>query len=203
MMLDPASEAGRLLGEIRSLSTCDCTALDAATGSLSDGEKYFIASELTRTATHIATRVGSARGLPPPTTQRVAGPDSIDLSAQGTAVPVAVWFVRNTLHKWLWTDVLTDAELAAHELTAALVGAVEARQPLPPTRITLRLRPVSPARLVIEVHDSPENAHLVAEAERLISETVERISVRCGRHHNGRRAVLWSELARPELLRSQ
>lgn len=108
-------------------------------------------------------------------------------------------FVRNTLVRWAWSDVLADAERAVHDLTKAFVAAVEDRELEYPTRMTLRLRAESAARLVVELHDSPENAAIIAESGRLISDYVERISVRCGQHCASGRTVIWCELGRPEV----
>ncbi|MEU2034937.1 hypothetical protein [Nocardia amamiensis] len=190
------AEAQALLEKIRRISASECTALDAATVALSDHEKSMLANQLRRVAAHITRRVGSARGsLEPPPSGRT---DRIHLSAQLNAVPVAEMFVRNTLHKWDWADMLADAERVTHELATAFVAAIDEHPPANPTRMTLRLRAVSPSRLVVELHDSPENARIIGGAARLISECVERISVRYGRHSAGGRTVLWCELGRPE-----
>lgn len=196
-MSSPARIAD-LLGEIRRISACKHAALDAATGPLSDREKAILAGQLTKVAAHIATRVGVSQGLPPPGTLPGARTDRLDLSAQFSAVRVAGMFLRNTLFRWGWTDLLGDAERAVHDLTKAFVAAVEDRELGYPTRMTLRLRAESAARLVVELHDSPENAGVVAESGRLISDYVERISVRCGQHFAGGRTVIWCELGRPE-----
>jgi hypothetical protein len=194
---------GSLLDEIRRVGFCDSGALDAAIGALTDGEKAMLASQLTQVAAHIGTRVGSSRGLPPPGTLPGAGTDRLDLSAQWSAVPVAAMFVRNTLHRWQWADVLVDAERAVHELAKAFVAAVEDAELPYPTRMTLRLRAASARRLVVELHDSFENAAVIADSGWLVSDCVERISVRCGQHSHNGRTVVWAELARPELDRWQ
>ncbi|MBB5917463.1 hypothetical protein BJY24_006375 [Nocardia transvalensis] len=189
---------GELLEEIRRLSSCEHAALDAATGLLSEGERAYLADRLTQVAVHIATRAGVGRGLPPPGTLPGAGTDRIDLSVQCTAILVAGMFLRNTLFRWGWMDVLTDAGRAVHDLTTAFVAAMEDSPVRYPTRMTVRLRAVSAARLVVEVQDSPENAGVIAEAGRLISADIERNSVRCGQHTIGGRTVVWAELSRPE-----
>ncbi|WP_245671266.1 DUF4254 domain-containing protein [Nocardia amamiensis] len=190
--------AHALLEQIRRIGASNRMALEAATVALSDREKDMLASQLTRVAAHIAARGGNARGLPLPEAAPGGGTDRIDLSAQLNAVPVAEMFVRNTLHKWGWAGVLVNAERVTHELTTAFVTAIEHQGLATPTRMTLRLRAVSSARLVVELHDSPENATIIGGAGRLISECVERISVRYGRHSAGGRTVLWCELERPQ-----
>ncbi|RDI50140.1 hypothetical protein [Nocardia mexicana] len=196
-MSDPARDTD-LLDEIRRVGACAGTDLDAVTLALSDGEMTFLARQLTKVATHIATRAGSSRGLPPPGTLPGAGTDRIDLSAQWTAIPIAGMFLRNTLTRWLWADVMVDADRAVHDLTKAFVAVIETRQLPYPTRMTLRLRAASATRLIVELHDSPENAHITTESGNLISPRIENISVRCGQHTNRGRTILWCELARPE-----
>lgn len=198
MMNDLPRAASELLATIRGISISQGSALDAATRSLGDTEKVLLAAELTRVADHIASRVGSSRGLPPPGTLPPAGIERIDLSAQPTAVPVAGMFVRNTVIRWLWVDLLTATECVVHDLTTAFIDALTACELAHPTRMSLRLRSAASGRLIVEVRDSPENAHLIAHAGRLISDRVERMSVRCGQHCAGGRTVLWSELRRPE-----
>ncbi|WP_280384215.1 hypothetical protein [Nocardia wallacei] len=151
-----------LLAELRRIGWCDHAALDAATRSLSDREKSFLADKLTQAAVHIATGIGCSRGLPPPNTLPGAGTDRIDL-------------------------------------TASFVTVIEECGLDHPTRMTLRLRAMSAARLVVELHDSAENAEFIAGSGTLITEYVERASIRCGQHYTGARTVLWSELSRPEL----
>ncbi|MBB5914181.1 hypothetical protein BJY24_003048 [Nocardia transvalensis] len=197
-MNTPAFE-NDLLDHIRRLGACECAAVGAATNALSEREKAILAAQLSKVATHLATRAGSSVGLPPPGTTPGAGIDRIDLSAQWTALPVARIFVHNTLIRWQWGDVLIDGECAVQELITAFVAAVEACPLGYPTRMTLRLRVLSAARLVVELHDSPENAQVIIDSGRLITECVERISVRCGRHSAGGRTVLWAELGRPEV----
>ncbi|MBB5911888.1 hypothetical protein BJY24_000755 [Nocardia transvalensis] len=111
---------------------------------------------------------------------------------------MAAIFVRNTVLRWRWDDVLIDGERAVREMTGAFVAAVEARDLGYPTRMGIRLRAVSSGRLVIEVHDSAENASVIADSGRLVTETVERISVRCGQYCTAGRTVLWAEIGRPE-----
>ncbi|WP_147289029.1 hypothetical protein [Nocardia mexicana] len=181
------------------MSACECSALDAAMRGLGDREIAVLAGQLTKVAAHIAARVGSARGLPPPGTLPGAGADRIDLSAQPTAVPVTAMFVRNTLFKWQWGDVLVDAERAVREMTNCFVAALDACDLGYPTRMSVRLRAVSAGRLIVELHDSVENAAAIAGSGNLISKYVERISARCGQYRTGGRTVLWAELGRPEL----
>ncbi|WP_157117352.1 hypothetical protein [Nocardia vaccinii] len=197
------SDSGRddLLDDLRRVGACECIAIDAATRLLSDREKQILADQLARVATHLATRVGSSRGLPPPVVLPGGGSDRIDLSAVWSAVAIAGLFVRNTMHRWFWADVLVDAERLAVELTASFVTAVTSSMLDHPTRMMLRLRAISAVRVVVELRDSPENAHVVAAAGPLITPCVEKISVRCGQHVVAGRTMLWAELARPELRR--
>ncbi len=79
--------------------------------------------------------------------------------------------------------MLADAERVVHDLTKAFAAAVEDYELQYPTRLTLWLRAESAARLLVEVHDSPENSMIIAESGRLVSDYVERIkSARCGQH---------------------
>ena len=191
-----------LLDAIRRAGAGDCRALDAATGVLSDREKAFLVTQLRRVATHLATRVGSVPGLPPPETLPGSGSDHLELSAQQSAVPVAAIFVRNTLmYRWGWADLVIEAEHAVREMTSMFVAAILRFDRTDPTRMTLRLRAVSSGRLVIELYDSPANDDIITDTPRLISEHLERLSVRCGRHRSGGRTVVWCEIGRPELSR--
>ncbi|WP_280385998.1 hypothetical protein [Nocardia wallacei] len=187
-----------LLNDIRRVSACECSALDAATWGLSAREIAVLAGQLTKVAAHIATRAGSARGLPPPGTLPGAGADRLDLSAQRSAVPVAAMFVRNTLFKWQWGDVLVDAERAVREMANSFVAAIEECDLGYPTRMSIRLRAISAGRLIVELHDSVENSAAVAASGNLINERVERMSARSGQYRTGGRTVLWAELGRPE-----
>lgn len=190
-----------LLADLRRVGACECIAIDAATRLLTDREKEILADQLARIATHLATRVGSSRGLPPPVVLPGGGCDRIDLSAVWPTVAIAGLFVRNAMHRWFWADVLVDAERVAVELTASFVAAVSSAMPDRPTRMMLRLRAISAARVIVELRDSPENAPVVAAAGPLITPCVEKISVRCGQHVVAGRTMLWAELSRPELQR--
>lgn len=190
-----------LLDQIRRLGTSECRALDAATAGLSDREKVILSAQLSRVATHIAAGVESPAGWPPPEVLPGNGSGSLMLSAQSSAVLVAALFVRNTLHRWGWADVLVDAECVVRELTTAFVAAVAQAGVTDPTRMTLRLRAPAYRRLVIELRDGPDNAAVIAQAGSLITERVARIGVRSGRYCANGRTVLWCELARPELSR--
>lgn len=197
----PELRNDQLLTEIRNICACECTALDAAAQRMSDREKQILVDQLTRVATHLATRVGESPC--PPDAPPGLGSDRIDLSAVRSAIPVAGMFIRNTLRRWLWMDVLIATERAATELTTAFITAVEAAALEYPTRMTLRLRTISAARVVVELRDSPENAPIIAAAgPLLITPALEEVSVRCGGHTTpAGRTLVWSELSRPELQR--
>ncbi|GAB2707320.1 hypothetical protein GCM10027089_32710 [Nocardia thraciensis] len=66
--VDGAARNDDLLDNIRRVSACECSALDVAILGLGDREIAVLAGQLTKVAAHIAARVGSARGLPPPGT---------------------------------------------------------------------------------------------------------------------------------------
>lgn len=193
--------ARTLLDELRRIGASECRALDAATAPLSDREKVLLSAQLARIATHIGSRVGTAQGLPPPDILPGSSSGRLDLSAQLPSVIVAAVFVRNTLHRWGWADVALDTECAVRELLTAFVTAIDAAEPIAPTRMTLRLRALSHRRLVVELRDCPANAAIIATAGYLISTHIERISVRSGQHTAAGRTVVWCELARPEFSR--
>lgn len=200
-MTDSRSSAGqKLLEQIRCLAGSETRALDAATVGLSDAEKLILSTQLARIATYIAACVEYS-GAPPPHVLPGNSSGSLALSAHGPAVLVATHFVRNTLHGWGWADVLVDAERATRELTTTFVTAMAKAGVTTSTRMTLRLRAPADRRLLIELRDSAENAHVIEEAGDLITEQVERISVRSGQFRANGRTVLWCELARPELSR--
>lgn len=200
-MCEARSAPRMLLDQIRQVGASEWGALDAATAVLSDREKVLLADQLTRVATQIATRVGYPPDSPPP--EVLPGSDSgrLALTVQPAAVLAAALFVRNTLHRWGWADLLVDAEYATRELTTAFVTAVAAAEYSTPTRMVLRLRALSRRRLVVELRDSPGNADLIATSEYLLSTHLQRISVHSGRCCTAGRTVLWCELARPELSR--
>ncbi|WP_067887111.1 hypothetical protein [Nocardia vaccinii] len=187
--------------EIRRVAWCDHATLDAVAELLDNREINILAGKLGMVAAHMASRAGAGQGMPPPGTFPGAGSERIDLAAQWNAVTVAGWFVRRKLTAWWWHDVLFDSVLVTYELVKAFVAAVADDDSSRITRLTLRLRALSAGRLVIEVHDSPENAHLISAADNLISAQVEHIAHHCGRHEHHGRTVLWCELARPELTR--
>ncbi|NQE91215.1 hypothetical protein [Nocardia terpenica] len=187
----------QLLDEIRRVSLCDRVALDAATRVLTDSEKALLVSRLTKVAACIATCIDSGRSLPPPGTLSDAGSDHIELSAQRTALPTATLFLRRALQKWQWTDVRLQVERAVLDLVGAFVAVMEDARLSYPTRITLLLRIATSDRLVIEVHDSTENASIIAASGRLISDYVQRFSTRCGQYRHTERTVVWCEIARP------
>ncbi len=187
-----------LLAQMRRICASDAAALDSATEALSDIEKRLLANHFSQVAAHIASRIGCRRGLPPPDCLPGSG-ERLELSAQVTAPLVAKMFVRNVLHRWWWVDVLADSEFVVHELTTAFVDAVADHERPHPTRMSIRLRAVSATRLVIEVHDSADNAALLESAGRLVTEAVQHRSVRCGRHTAHGHTMLWAELCRPEL----
>ncbi len=187
--------------ELRRVGWCDHATLDAVAELLDDREINILAGKLGMIAAHLASRAGIGRGMPPPGTFPGAGNERIDLAAQWNAVTVAGWFVRKKLTAWWWHDVVFDAVLVTYELVKAFVAAVADDDPSRVTRLTLRLRALSAGRLVIEIHDSPENAHLISAADNLISDQVEHIAHHCGRHEHHGRTVLWCELTRPELTR--
>ncbi|MBO0853043.1 MAG: sensor histidine kinase [Nocardia sp.] len=193
MTLDPA----RVLYQLRSLTTVDHLMLDAATRYISEGERSTLANQLSRAATHLATGIGSNRAVPSSLTATGTDCDELDLCAQPTAALVAAVFVRNTLHRWQWGDVLVDAECVVRELITAAVDAVTADGPGYPTRITVRLNAIASTRLRVEIRDCPDNAAAIAAAERLTTDRVEHLSARCGRHHAHGRTTLWAELTRP------
>lgn len=190
-----------LRDEIRRIGAYDHATLDAVAELLGDREIIFLASRLGMIATHMASRAGIAQGMPPPGTVPGAGTERIDLAAQWNAVTVAGWFVRRKLTAWWWHDVLFDAVLVTYELVKAFVTAVADDDPDRITRLTVRLRALSAGRLIIEVHDSPENAHLIAASENLISDQVQHTAHHYGRYTHQGRTVLWCELARPDLSR--
>ncbi|MBF6174653.1 hypothetical protein [Nocardia blacklockiae] len=192
-----------LLAELRRIVSCGHTDLDVAVQTLSDREIAFLSGQLAKVAVHLATRIGGAAGLPPPGTLPGAGAEQLDLSAQRSALPVARMFVRNSLFRWQWGDVLHDADGVTQVMCRSFVAAVEAYGLGYPTRMTLRLRVLSAARLIVELHDSAENAALVSTSDQLVTAEIEQRSVRCGRHRAGGRTVLWAELARPEFGRWQ
>ena len=187
--------------ELRRVGWCDHATLDAVAELLDDREINILAGKLGMIAAHLASRAGIGRGMPPPDTFPGAGNERIDLAAQWNAVTVAGWFVRKKLTAWWWHDVVFDAVLVTYELVKAFVAAVADDDPSRVTRLTLRLRALSAGRLVIEIHDSPENAHLISAADNLISDQVGHIAHHCGRHEHHGRTVLWCELTRPELTR--
>lgn len=195
------SRAAALRDEMRRIGACDHATLDAVAAMLGEREIVILADKLGNVAAHMASRAGSSRGLPPPGTFPGAGAERIDLAAQWNAVTVAGWFTRATLMRWQWGDVLFDAASVTYELTKAFVGAIVEHEPDSITRMTLRLRTLSAGRLLVELHDSPENAPWIAGARDLISKQVGHIAVRSGRYEAAGRTVLWCELARPELSR--
>jgi len=184
--------------EIRRIGACDHATLDAVAAMLDDREITVLAGKLGNAAAHIASRTGTRGGLPPPGTVPGAGAERIDLTAQWNAVTVAGWFVHKTLMSWWWTDVLFDGVYVTYELAKAFVGAVQEHEPDSVTRMTLRLRALSTGRLVVELHDSSENAAWIAAADGLISEQVAHLALRSGRYEANGRTVLWCELARPD-----
>ncbi|MQY19490.1 hypothetical protein [Nocardia macrotermitis] len=187
--------------ELRRIASYDHATLDAVAAVLDDREINVLAGRLGMLAAHLASRAGLGRGMPPPGTFPGAGSERIDLAAQWNAVTVAGWFVRRKLTAWWWYDLLFDGVLVTYELVKAFVTAVAEDDPSRVTRLTLRLRALSAGRLVIEVHDSPENAHLISAADNLISTQVQHVAHLYGRHEHHGRTVLWCELARPELTR--
>ncbi|WP_067670334.1 hypothetical protein [Nocardia miyunensis] len=165
---------------------------------LSDREIIILAGQLEAVAMHLASRAGGESGAPPGPILRA---ERIELAAQWDSVTIAGRFVRNTLTRWLWVDALFDAQLAIYELTKAFVSVVQAADAIEPTRMTVRVRAVSTSRLVLEVHDSPDNAEILSAADNLISERIRRTAIRCGLHRTNGRTTAWCELARPEFNR--
>jgi hypothetical protein len=194
-MTEPAET---LRDDLRRVAWCDYASIDAAAELLDDREIIILAGRLDNLATHLSSRAGDGHPDPPRGAAPGIGPDRIDLTAQWDSVTVAGWFVRNTLTRWLWADVLFNAELVTYELTKTFIGAVQDHELTDPTRMTIRLRAISVNRLVVEIHDSPDNAAALAEADDLISECVEQVSVRSGIYRRDGRTTVWCELARPE-----
>ncbi|MQY20440.1 hypothetical protein [Nocardia macrotermitis] len=190
-MSEPAEA---LRDDLRRVAWCDYATIDAAAGLLGAREIIVLAGRLGDLATHLAARSGDPSGPP----GALPGTERIDLTANWDSVTVAGWFVRNTLRRWVWIDILFTAELVTYELTKAFVTAVQDHEPNAPTRMTVRLRAISANRLVIEVHDSPANTAALAQADGLISECAHEASVRSGQCRAGGRTVVWCELARPE-----
>ncbi|MGF6887249.1 hypothetical protein ABIA39_004384 [Nocardia sp. GAS34] len=193
-----SEQAETVRDDLRRVAWCEFAAIDAAAKLLDDREIVILAGRLDAIATHLSSRAGDGHPVPPQGAVPGTGPDRIDLTVQWDSVTVAGWFVRNTLTRWLWADVLFNAELVTYELTKAFVGTVQDCEPADPTAMTIRLRAISANRLVVEVHDSPGNAAVLGEAEELISECVQDVSVRSGVFRRHGRTTVWCELARPE-----
>src|SRR6266702_7210886 len=132
------SHTAALRDEMRRIGACDHATLDAVAAMLGEREIVILADKLGNVAAHMASRAGTAKGLPPPGTFPGAGAERIDLAAQWNAVTVAGWFARRTLMRWQWTDILFDGVYATYELTKAFVGAVLQHEPGSVTRMTLR-----------------------------------------------------------------
>ncbi|MFI9511243.1 hypothetical protein [Nocardia sp. NPDC052566] len=188
-----------LLVEIRRIGATKRAAVDAALDVVDEQERAALAGQLIRVAAQVATPRQNARALPPPGTAPGIGAESIDLSAQLTAVPVAQMFVRNTLRRWWWDHMTPVAECVVEELAMQFVTVLHQHELAVPTRMTIRIRALEGGHLVIEVHDSPENAHLFAQAGPLTTARIERLATRCGQCHNGGRTVVWCELAATDL----
>ena len=181
--------------EFQRVAWCTHHEIDLMVNLLGDREIVILAGQLEMVAMHLASRAGNGGTAPPGT---ILQAERIELTAQWDSVTIAGWFVRNTLTRWLWVDMLFDAQVAVYELTKAFVSVVQASGPDEPTRMTVRLRAISTSRLVIEVHDSPDNAEIVAAADDLISDCVASTAIRCGLHRTKGRTAAWCELARPE-----
>lgn len=184
--------------EFERVAWCAHHEVDMMATLLSDREIIILAGQLESVATHLASRVSSGGSAP---AGAILGAERIELAAQWDSVTVAGWFVRNTLTRWLWADVLFDAQLAVYELTKAFVAAAEDGDAAEPTRMTVRMRAISTTRLVLEIHDSPGNAEIIAAADQLISPCVTSIAVRSGQCRTDGRTTAWCELARPEFNR--
>ncbi|WP_157129585.1 hypothetical protein [Nocardia amamiensis] len=184
---------------LREILAADIAVIYTAAGALSNADKAGLARRLHRVADLLTSGIGDAHGDPPPPAVFGAGTQGIDVAVRLGVIPEAQAFVERVLQSWRWSSLIFAANTVVADFVASFVEAVDGQQHKAGTRMAIRLRAVSGGHLVIEAHDSIENARYIADVKQIVQPRVRQISARWGRYCTGERTVVWAELAPPGL----